>query len=92
MNDNDWNVYDLKVFKYKECVYCRWACNASEGICPKCRREMTSTMSFIDIVDEQDVKRLFTEQKEWVATNNPSEEKKKEAFQFALDLYNIKFL
>lgn len=89
---NDWSVYSLKVYKYHLCAYCHWSADVIEKVCPKCKREFSSTKTFADIEDQGDIRRLLTEQKEWIAANNPSEEEKEKALGFAKHLYNISLL
>lgn len=89
---NDWSEYDLKVFQYRQCRWCSWVMFKSERSCPKCSKEIDSTVRFIDYEDEEDVRYLFTRQTEWMKTNAPSLLEAKEALEFARDLYRISLL
>lgn len=84
--------YDLKVFKYRQCRWCGWAMFMSDYNCPKCLKEVNSTVTFMDYEDEDDIRYLFTRQTEWIQTNTPTLLEIKEALELARDLYRLTLL
>lgn len=91
---NDWSEYTLefKFHPYHTCRACHWVMDISCSRCVKCGITTTTTNPTLPHRTNEELAEFFMSQEAWIERNNPSEEEKEKALDFAKRLWSINLL